>query len=285
VVGTFAGAPGGPTLVLAAHYDTATHFGDHLDWGRWGFLQGPATGIALGASLAGLWLRRRGRALPRAVAALAAPLALAPFAALFCFQSLGPLLREPSPGAVDNGGSVAALLRVADGLADRAPGAPTTVKLVFLAAEEERTLGSWAFARTLEPGPGLLVVNLEVVGASGALALVPEDGFALRRWRSPPGAIALVDEAARAALGRGLGARTLPAGTLTDGRSFLAQGLPAVTLWSPTADAFPRRLHSAHDARERLALSAVEDAARLLHTLVALADAAPERLRALAPAR
>ena len=76
------------------------------------------------------------------------------------------------------------------------------MQLVFLAAEEERTLGSWAFAKTLAPGPGLLVVNLEAIGASGTLAFVPEDGFALRRWTSPPEAVAFVNEAARARLGR-----------------------------------------------------------------------------------
>ena len=32
VVGTFPGVAGGPTLVFSAHYDTATHFGDHFTW-------------------------------------------------------------------------------------------------------------------------------------------------------------------------------------------------------------------------------------------------------------
>jgi hypothetical protein len=281
VIGTFAGAPGGPTLLFTAHYDTATHFGDHLLWGRFGFLQGPATALALALPLAGLALRRRGRALPPALVLPGAVLALVPFAATFGFQSLGPLLRAPSPGALDNGGSLVVLLRLAEQLAARAPGAPTTVQLVFLAAEEERTLGSWAFAETLAPGAGRAVVNLEVVGAEGALALVPEDGFALRRWRSPAGVVAFVNEAAERALGHPLPERALPPGTLTDGRSFLARGLPAVTLCSAGTDAFPRRLHSTHDARARLSLPALAEATRLLATVVALADAEPERLRSL----
>jgi acetylornithine deacetylase/succinyl-diaminopimelate desuccinylase-like protein len=281
VIGSFAGAAGGPVLVFTAHYDTTTHFGDHLAWGRWGFLQGPATAIALALPLLGGW-QRRGRALPAGLVLPAALLALAPFAAMFWFQTLGPLLREPSPGALDNGGSMATLLRLAERLGTRAHDSPTTVRLVFLAAEEERTLGSWAFAQTLAPRDGLAVVNLEVVGASDTLALVAEDGFALRRWRSPRGVVAFLNEAARATLGHELPERALPAGTLTDGRSFLAHGLPAATLWSVGPDAFPRGLHGPADARERLSLPAIEQAAQLLATLVALADAEPERLRALA---
>jgi hypothetical protein len=282
VVGSFAGRPGGPTLVFSAHYDSATHFGDHLDWGRWGFLQGPATALAVALPLAGLALGRRRRRLPPALVAPALALSLAPFVAMFWFQAIGPLVRAPSPGALDNGGSVAALLALAGALDARPADAPTTVQLVFLAAEEERTLGSWAFAKTLAPGAGLLVVNLEVIGASRTLAFVPEDGFALRRWRSPPAAVAFVNEAARARLGRELVERALPAGTLTDGRSFLAHGLPALTLQSVGEDAFPRALHSARDSRERLSVPAIEESAALLRAIVALADADPERLRELA---
>lgn len=282
VIGSYPGRAGGPTLVFSAHYDSATHFGDHLDWGRWGFLQGPATALALALPLTGLWQRRRGRRLPTALLVPALALGVAPFAAMFWFQTIGPLVREPSPGAVDNGGSVAALLALAGALEGRPPDAPTSVQLVFLAAEEERTLGSWAFAKTLAPGAGLLVLNLEVIGASDALAFVPEDGFALRRWRSPPGAVAFVNEAARVRLGHELPERALPAGTLTDGRSFLAHGLPALTLQSVGADAFPRQLHSAHDTRDRLSVPAIEASAGLLRAIVALADAQPERLRELA---
>jgi hypothetical protein len=281
VIGSFAGRPDGPTLVFTAHYDSATHFGDHLDWGRWGFLQGPATALAVALPLAGLWQRRRGRRLPPALVAPALALSLAPFAAMFWFQAIGPLLREPSPGAVDNGGSVAALLALAGSLEGRPADAPTTVQIVFLAAEEERTLGSWAFAKTLAPDAGLLVVNLEVIGASETLAIVPEDGFALRRWRSPPAALAFVNEAARARLGHELPERALPAGTLTDGRSFLAHGLPALTLQCVGADVFPRGLHSARDSRDRLSVPAIERSADLLRAIVALADAGPARLREL----
>src|SRR3990172_2612444 len=152
VVGTFPGEPGGPLLIFCAHYDTTTHFGDHRSWGTWGFRQGPATAAAVALALVGTGGRRRGPGLPRAVAVPVALLAAVPFAAMFWFQTLGPLVRTPSIGAIDNGGSVAALRRLAEHLGARGASGAATVKLVFLAAEEERTLGSWEYARTLDAG-------------------------------------------------------------------------------------------------------------------------------------
>jgi acetylornithine deacetylase/succinyl-diaminopimelate desuccinylase-like protein len=275
VVGTFAGRPGGPTLVLGAHLDTTTHFGDHLTWRTWGFLQGPATALAVGLALFGLWRARRARPLARRVTVPLAILAAVPFAALFVCQTLGPWLRAPSPGALDNGGSVAALLRLAPMLGARPADAPTTVVLVFFEAEEERALGSRAYAKSLDPTAAVAAVNLELVGAGGALALVPEDGFVLRRWASPPWLLALVDEAAREALGHGLARRALPAGTLTDGRSFLARGIPATTLGGLGREGFVPRLHGPGDARERLDPVGIERAVRVLRALVARLDAEP----------
>lgn len=273
VVGSFPGEPGGPTLIFCAHYDTATHFGDHRSWGRWGFRQGPATATALALCVVGLWLRRRGRELPRAVSLPVALLAALPFAAMFGFQTLGPWLRAPSPGAVDNGGSVVALLRLAQELGAQRVRGPATVRIVLLAAEEERAQGSWQYARTLDPGAVQAVVNLEGVGASERLATIPEDGFALRRYRSPDAIVAFVNAAAREASGAGLPSQALPAGTLTDGRSFLAHGIPAVTLRAFTAEGFPTRLHSEHDSRERLSVAAIERSVDLLRAIVARADA------------
>ena len=276
VVGTFPGRPGGGTLIFTAHYDTTTHFGDHYDWAIWGFAQGPAVALAVGLALMGLWRRRRGAALSRAFAIPAALLAATPFAAMAWFQSAGPLLRAPSPGAVDNGGSVAALLRLAAALEQRPESAPTHVKLVFLAAEEERALGSWAFAQTLrhEPGP-LAVVNLEGIGGSDELAIISEDGFALFRYRSPPWWVDRVAGVARELWGTPLPAAGIPRGVLTDGRSFLAHGVPALTLRAVAAGAFPHDLHSAHDARERLSLPAIARGVELLRHLVRRADADP----------
>jgi len=284
VVGTFPGQPGGPTLLFTAHYDTTTHFGDHFSWGRWGALQGPGSALAVGLALAGLWLGRRGRRLPRALVLPLALLAVTPFAAMFWFQSLGPLLRAPSPGAIDNGGSLAALLQLADQLSQRPVGAevPTTVQIVFLAAEEERALGSWAFAQELPAGAPLAVVNLESIGASDELSTIPEDGFATRRFRSSDAIVALVNDTAWETWGGPLPSQSLPFGTLTDGRSFLAHGIPTITLRSYTRNgSFPRRLHSLYDSRDRLVVPEIDRTAQLLRALVARVDAHPELVDAL----
>jgi hypothetical protein len=288
VVASHPGRIGAPTLVFTAHYDTATHFGDHFSWGPWGWRLGPATGLALGLALGGWALQRwrgtgaagrRSRAgWPGWLALPAAGLGVAPFAAMFWFHAVGPVLREPSPGALDNAGSVAALLLLAERLEDRPAGAPSTVKIVFLAAEEERAMGSWAYARTLVGEPGAAVVNLESVGASQRLAWVVEDGFALRRFRTPSHLVDFVDAAAADVLGAPLPVLALPEGTLTDGRSFLAHGVPAVTLRGLSEGAFPRGLHSARDSRDRLSIAGIERAANLLHALVVRADRSPDAL-------
>ncbi len=281
VIGTCPGRPGGPTLILSAHYDTTTHFGDHLVWYRWARWLAPATAGAVLVPLAGLWRRLRARRIPAAarwIAALAVPV---PYAAMAFFFAVGPFVRLPSPGALDNGGSVAALLRLAERLGARPAGAPTTVTLAFLAAEEERALGSWHFATsvaTRTDAGALAVVNLEGIGADARLAYVPEDGFALRRWESPAALARLLDHVARDRAGIAVEAQPLPPGTLTDGRSFLAHGLPAITVHGLTPGGFPRRLHSAADARARLSLPAIEKAVAVLAGLIAHVDLHPDAL-------
>jgi len=281
VIGEFPGRPGGPLLVFVAHADTTTHFGDHRDWGPWGWRMGPALGLAFAITLADwLFTRRRGRPLPRTVVWLVVTLVLAPFAAMAWFQTAGPLLRAPSPGALDNGGSLAALVRLAERLDGRGADAAATLRIVFVAGEEERALGSRAHARSLERDRPLAIFNLESVGASGALAFVPEDGFELRRFQSPTWLRKLVDAAA-GDLGRPpLSPLPIPMGTLTDGRSYLAEGLPALTLRASVDGTFPTRLHSVHDSRDRLSVPAIEQTVDLLAALVRRVDREPESMAA-----
>ena len=281
VIGTYLGSGHGPTLIFSAHYDTTTHFGDHFSWGRWGKLQGPATGLAIGFPLLALWLRRRGKTMPLLFTCCVIPIAAAPFVAMFWFQSIGPLVRTPSIGAIDNGGSITALLLLARELEKRPAGTGSTVKIVFTASEEERTLGSWAYAKDLlvkrkqneEELPNkLMVVNLETIGTSDELAYIPEDGFATRRFFSSQAIIDFVNDGAKIVYGKPLEARELPFGTLTDGRSFLAHGFEAITLRSLESDQFPHGLHSEYDSRDRLSINGIERSVLLLKALIDQAD-------------
>jgi Peptidase family M28 len=278
IIGTFPGREGAPVLIFCAHYDTATHFGDHFSWGRWGKLQGPATGLAIGFPLLALWLRRKGKAIPLPVTCAVIPLAAAPFIAMFWFQSVGPLVRTPSLGAIDNGGSVAALLLLAQELGERPKQTGSTVEIVFLAAEEERTLGSWSYVKRFlagnrssgegTPPHNVRVVNLESIGTTDEVAYISEDGFATRRFYSSQAMIDFVNRGAEVVYGKPLQARELPFGVLTDGRSFLAHGVEAITLRSFEGSEFPRDLHSEHDSRDRLSIKGIERTVTLLQELV-----------------
>lgn len=284
VVGTFPGAPGGPRLVFVAHYDTATHFGNHATWGPVGFLMGPAVGVGLVLAIAGILRARRRRPLAPSTRALAL-LVVAPFAGMAWFHTAGPWLRAPSPGALDNAGSVIALLQLANRLGARPDDAPTTVELVFTAAEEERALGSKAHAEQLARDGPVAVVNLESIGADAPLGLATRDGFALRRYESPLPFVQWVESAARDGAGVSLVPLALPVGTLTDARSYLALGFPAVTLRASHGGAFPTDLHSEHDGAERLSDAAIEGATSVLDALVRSADANPRALAAAASHR
>ena len=279
VVGTFPGQPDGPTLIFAAHYDTITHFGDHFSWAFWGRLMIPATGLAIGLALAGLGLAFFGRRIPRPIALPAAALVTAPFIAMFWFMSIGPLLRDPSLGALDNGGSVAALLDLAQQLEARDQAGATTVKLVFLAAEEERTIGSWAYAKSLGSPESLAVINLESVGASRNLAYIEEDGFGMVRYHSPARLIDIVNQTAEDLWGSALESRELPPGVLTDGRSFLAHGIPTLTLRALIDETFSGNLHSENDSRDRLVVEGIERTTEFMLGLIDAVDRNPLLLR------
>lgn len=281
VIGTFPGRPAGPTLLLSAHYDTATHFGDHLVWYRWANWLGPASGLGITVPLLGLLRPRIGAGLPRSVLVASAAAVLAPFAAMAFFFAAGPVLRAPSPGALDNGGSVATLLRLAERLAQRSVEAPTTVKLVFFAGEEERALGSWHYAAGLRREAGgdpVVAINLEGIGSGSGLTYVPEDGFTFRRYATGDELPELLRIVAQ---GAGLPPPVpapLPPGTLTDCRSFLARGIPGITIRGATDGGFPRRLHSWRDSRERLSLAAIEGTVAFLDALVQHIDTNPSVL-------
>lgn len=272
IIGVFAGRDNGPTLIFTAHYDTATNFGDHFEWYRWGVSLGPALLVAAVLTLAGA---RRGR-LRWTVGLAGTGLVLIPFAAMAWFFVAGPWLRTPSPGALDNGGAVAVLLQLGDRLATRRNPA-ATVQLVFLAAEEERALGSWHYAATLDPHTSVAVINLETVGSAGPLAYAPEEGFQLFRYPAAPSLVALLNRVAQAR-GEHLAEQALPAGVITDGRSFLAHGIPAITLLSMFADGFPRDLHSASDDRSRLSVSALDALVDFLMSVVDQVDRMPHML-------
>lgn len=268
----YPGREGGPTLVFSAHYDTATQFGDHFTWSAWVFALGGAVIVGLLVTVLGLVQQRRGVELPWPLRTAAVMTTLVGFGGLAWFFVFGPFVRTPSPGALDNASSVVALLRLADELGNRPPGSRATVRLVFVAAEEEGALGSWVYARGLERDGPLGAFNLEILGTGGPLAYAPEEGFVLRRYAAPEHLVTIVEDAVREEWGKRLLAVPWPSMALSDARSFLAQGIPAITLFSIEDGAFPRGLHSWRDRRERLSTPALDRTVRLLREIVARVD-------------
>ena len=80
-----------------------------------------------------------------------------------------------------NGGSVAVLLRLAEALEERPEGAPTTVKLVFFAAEEERARDVLAELDDLAAIP----VAPETYRGADALEEALRQKVSLRYWEVP----------------------------------------------------------------------------------------------------
>ena len=274
IVATFPGDPKASTLLIGAHYDSTTHMGDHFETYRWSSLLQAAGILAPLAAFIGWW--RRG-GLPlwlRASIALAVPV---PYAAMTAFYAVGPLVLPPSPGAIDNAGSVAVLLHLGERLAERTKGTGISVELVAFAGEEERAFGSMHYAkeRALRGGSHVAMINLESLGAGKRLVYAPDDGWQSKRYATPAWLARLVNEAASELGMPAIESQVAPPAVLTDARSLLAAGIPALTLRAYAAQGFPRGLHSLHDSRDRLSMEALEQVTNLLAAVILHMESAP----------
>jgi acetylornithine deacetylase/succinyl-diaminopimelate desuccinylase-like protein len=243
-------------LVFTAHYDTKTDLLDHVQRAPVDYLALPLIALmlvgALGAGLAPRvrgaepWLRRLGR-LAAWSGALYGGLA-------FLALSAGVFVPQRSPGALDDGASCALLVRLATRLAQEAPLERTEVEVILLSAEEVGVQGSWVYAAERFAKPPELetfVVNLEGLGASARHGVLPAERSMLQSFPPDAALLRLLDAVHRQRFGGPL--TGLPRGGATDARSFLARGIPALTLVSrEPGQPFPRGLHSARDDRSRL---------------------------------
>jgi len=264
-------------LILAAHYDTKTDALDHVERAPVDLLALPVIPLMLVGALAAmraarapghsLWLVRFG--------GLAAWSAAVYGVASFIALSAGAFLPARSPGALDDGGACAVLVRVAEALAERPPLARTDVEVLLLSAEEVGVQGSWVYAAQRFAAPPELptfVVNLEGIGASARLAVLGRERFTLRSFEPDARLVALLDERHRMLFGRPL--ERTGFGGATDARSFLAHGIPAATLVSrEPGGGLTRGLHSALDSRTRLDEAALDASVAFLLDLVSAVDA------------
>jgi len=268
-------------LVLAAHYDTKT---DLLDHGHRSALEAaaPALLALLVAAALALALAPQ-RAGVRRGAQAAGWLGVAWGVAFFGAVSAGAFVPERgrSPGALDNGGSCAVLVELAERLATAPPPRRTQVEILLLAAEEVGVQGSRAYvAKRFAGGPPDLstwVINLEGLGASMRLDVSSREDFVLERYPTDPALRELLAGVYRERNGADLG---LAGASRTDARAFLAAGIPAVTLFSvEPGPRSGRGLHSAGDDRSRLDPEALEASVAFLAAVVDATDAHPAGLR------
>lgn len=256
-------------VVLGAHYDTKTDLFDHAARAPVQFLLVPACVLALLVAASG-WRRVRKGLSVRGPLALSV-LVAAYDVALFLVLSGGSFVARRSPGALDDGSSVALLLRLAEKLGrGEIPLERTSVDIVFFSGEEVGLQGSKAYVERLREPLPFVFVNAEALGAGPRLRFFTSDRSALRRYDAWMPLARKLDTAARRALGRPLEPDALP--VTTDTRSFLEAGVPAVTISSYDADRWLRGLHSARDDRERIQLASLERTLRFYEEALRVLD-------------
>lgn len=260
-------------LVLSAHYDTKTDLLDHVQRAPIELLGLPVTALMVAAAV---WAARRGErheALPR-LARIA--MWTAPFYgfALFLSLSAGMFVPSRSPGALDDGAACAVLLRLAERLHAAGPLPRTEVEIALLSGEEIGVEGSWEYARQRFAGDADLptsVINLEFIGAAPNLAVFGSEKFSLRSFAPDPTLVGLLDAVHRQERGAPLYVTWY--GAATDARSFLAHGVPAVTLSSDLPNhALGRGMHGATDAPDRIDPVALDATLAYLDAAVRAAD-------------
>jgi acetylornithine deacetylase/succinyl-diaminopimelate desuccinylase-like protein len=275
-------------LVFTAHYDTKTDVLDHVERAPVDLLALAVVpllfvGVALafaarrgeGRSAAGVDRAALAGRLARGIAWLAIGYGVLTFAAL----SAGAFVRQRSPGALDDGASCALLVKLSGALAAAGPLARTEVEVLLLSAEEVGVQGSRLYASERFATPPELptfVVNLEGVGASDQHAVLGSERFSLRSYPPDPGLVERLAAAHLAELGAPLAVTRF--GGATDARSFLAHGVPAVTVITrEPGHVFTRNLHSARDDRSRVDEAALERSLAFLLAFARDLDAGPLR--------
>jgi len=268
--------PAEQRIVFAAHYDSKTDALDRFERAPLDRLALPVVALMALGSLAArrASVAQRGRSALAAFGGLAAWSAAVWGVAAFVALSAGALVPRRSPGALDDGGSCAVLVRLGEALVRGPALARTEAWVLLLSAEEVGVQGSWAYARgRFGAGADLptFVINLEGIGASELHGVLARERTTLRSFAPDPRIVALLGRVHAELFDRAL--QLGSAGGATDARSFLAHGIPAATLVSlERGRSVPRDLHSARDDRSRLDTAALDASLAYLLAVARSAD-------------
>lgn len=267
IVAEYGPADTGRTLILAAHYDTKTEVFDHeqrkpihnaVPYAMLLIFLAAILG-ALGRILPAL-----DREWPRRLLMLMAAGGIAGLSLLAYAFGGAYFLRAKSPGARDDGTSVAILLGVAQGLAkgEIDPGR-TRVRLVFFGGEEVNMQGSQAYAaRHRAELDRAAMINLETLSGPGPYRYHRRTGTFLRKFAS---SVLMRDLLNAALAAKGLPAAK-PAGAIyDDSMPFAARGVPVITASNGTGrDSY----HNAGDSLDKVVPGRMEEAVGVIGEMV-----------------
>ena len=264
-------------LIFSAHYDSKTQPLDHRQRELVFRLIIPS--VAAGVLLALVWwgLHYRGRRPGKVLRLLPGGL-LALLPAYWLVLALtfgGGFLARPSPGAVDNGTATAVLMKLSEEL-KALPLEKTAVTVVIFAAEELNVQGSQAYVRDRDREENALPccnINLELVCQEGDYVYWAEDGVFTTRYATSSELRGLLDEAVQTVTGQDL--RLLEGGftTISDSGSFLAAGIPSITLGNAgSAQLGCCFFHSHLDNLERVVPARINELVQILKELTLLLD-------------
>lgn len=275
LIATFPVAEPKQIVILGAHYDTSTALLGYYQQAPIRFLLVPALALTVGMALTALWRQARGR--PEHHIRYWASLVPLYFAAFFLVVAGGTFVSARSPGALDDGAAVATLVKLAERLGAGEPALTRTeVQIVLFAGEEVGLQGSAAFVaeQLAEPSAHpLYFVNGEVWGFGRELSYFAYDRSVWRRYEPSTPLVRTLGRAYHRVTGQPALEPDIQPVT-TDARSFLAAGIPAVTVTSHRHDdSHIRYVNTAADGRERIDEASLEQTLSVLQATLAEIDA------------
>lgn len=267
--------PAAQEIVLSAHYDTKTEPLDHRQ--RMFFLQKLPLGILLSVLLGLLgpldgWLLAQGSSWASLTfwlsVGLTIPLLILTWGLGLNF-SIGRFI-QPSHGAVDNGTSCAALLGLAEKLAEDSNALTRTkVTLALFAGEEVNLQGSRAYVNGRDWPLPAIALNLEALAQDGVYLYWEQDGSVFKLVPTSPE----VNRILSAAVMEVTDAEAQPAGpVISDGASFLAAGIPTAVMGTFDTQLALTGFHRPTDNLTRAVLPRLPETVKILHHIIEIYD-------------
>jgi hypothetical protein len=225
-------------LVFAAHYDSKTDFFDHIQRGSIYVFIPVAVIIGLALAVFAFFVQRRAALRKKAVTAVT--LVLAGAVVVYwglVFLGFGGHIFIPADkqsfGAVDDGGSVAALLVLSKDIHDgKVDTGNSNITIVLTSGEEVSLQGADAYVRERfgkgqKPSVPVSMVNLEMAGQNGTMIYCKKDGQFLIFYNADAGLVERMGAAWKEVAGRDIEAYPF---TTDDAQRFMAAGIPAITV-------------------------------------------------------